>query len=141
MILKKRPAIRKAFAEFDYWRVAEFNNYDVHRLLLNPLIIRNRSKIVAIIHNARVLLRLHQVNLTLEKLTWRPVNYMPLDHLRRQGDKLDCTLFVQRFLVSFHARHFSRVGPKTLYSYLQAVGVVNDHEISCAFHDKVGENL
>lgn len=137
LILKKRPYLERAFEGFDYQKVAQYSVRDVERLLHDRSIIRNVRKITAVIDNARVLSRISSNGTTLESLTWRNTHGVPLDHLLSKDQELDSNRFTQRFLKWFRHYHFSRVGPKTLYSYLQAVGVINDHWIGCFRHEEI----
>lgn len=138
LILKKRSAIRHAFKNFEDRRVAKL---DLRQLLRNHLIIRNRLKLAAIIHNARQLIQLHRCGSSLKQLTWQPVHYVQLDHFLHYSDKLDNTRFIRRFLVPLRIHGFERSGPKTVYSYLQAVGVVNDHLVNCFRHRQINEKM
>lgn len=138
LILKKRPATYRAFDNFKYSRISTYSGLKLQQLLTDSSIIRNRAKIRAVIHNAKILMKLNRKGITLKQLTWDPVNQVPLDHLvNDSSSKFDNSEFIQSFLIRFRYYGFKRVGPKTLYSYLQAVGVVNDHLISCFRHDQI----
>ncbi|QBP18761.1 DNA-3-methyladenine glycosylase I [Acetilactobacillus jinshanensis] len=138
LILQKRDAIYQAFDNFDYSKVARYSGADLKRLLNNKKIIRNRLKIKAIISNAKRLVKLHHAGITLRHLTWSPVNNTPLDHLIvNNNEPLDYSKFIEPFLIKFRYYQFKRIGPKTLYSYLQAVGVVNDHLTKCFRHSQI----
>lgn len=72
------------------------------------------------------------------KATWAPVNYVQMDHLLTEAPKpATYKKFTEKFVNSFKNMGLKRVGPITVYSYLQAVGVVNDHLITCEFHEEL----
>ncbi|MHA8110880.1 DNA-3-methyladenine glycosylase I [Lactobacillaceae bacterium Melli_B4] len=130
-ILKKRAALNQAFTNFDSTAVSQYDDKKFNELMNNAAIIRNRAKIQATIDNAKVIEQLHADQRTLSDCLWERTNRQPLNHLRDQADDLDVTQFVKPYLKTFKALGFKRLGPTTLYSFLQAVGVVNDHDLNC----------
>ena len=113
-ILRKREAFRRAFAGFDVARVAGFTEADVERLLADASIIRHRGKIEATVNNARRALELP----SLDAYVWAFDDATALaKDLKRRG---------WRF-----------VGPTTVYAFMQAMGLVNDHEPGCAIRARV----
>lgn len=132
-VLKKRDALYKAFDDFIVHKVSKFDESDVNKLLSNKDIIRNQAKINAVINNAKIC-----QNIDLYELTWRPFNYTTLDHLRndkRVVTRDEILMFINRYIALFKDKKFKRIGPTTLYSYYQDVGVINDHDIDCFRHD------
>ncbi len=129
-ILRKRDAFRRAFADFDFEKVARFDAQDVDRLLADASIVRHRRKIESTINNARRAVTLCEARGSLTSYFWsfepprRPApNPMPAHtpqstalarDLKRQG--------------------FSFVGPTTAYAFMQAMGLVNDHDAACDAH-------
>lgn len=132
-VLNKRDAFRKSFCNFDIESISKFNDEDIERLLQNPKIIRNRAKIIATIENAKCCLEND-----LCQLTWQPFEFQSLDGLNN-GDKIGTPDFVNDYVKSFKKIGFKRVGPTTMYSYLQSVGVLNDHDMNCFRHDQLIE--
>ncbi|MEE6272055.1 DNA-3-methyladenine glycosylase I [Georgenia sp. MJ206] len=131
VVLRKREAFRAAFAGFDPAAVAAFTDDDVERLLADPGIIRNRSKIVATIGNARALLALHADGQTLAGLL---AAHAPPPRERPPADasEVPSTTPASRALAAdLRAAGFRFVGPTTAYATMQAVGVVNDHVAAC----------
>jgi DNA-3-methyladenine glycosylase I len=133
-ILRKREAFRAAFAGFSVERVAAFGDRDVERLLADAAIVRHRGKIEAAIGNARATLALHENGDTLAGLLWghapaprpRPAAAADVPAQTAESRALSRTL---------KARGFRFVGPTTLYSAMQACGVVDDHLAGCAAHE------
>jgi DNA-3-methyladenine glycosylase I len=114
-ILRKREAFRTAFAGFDFERVARFGQRDVARLLKDASIIRNRAKIEAVVDNARRAIELVEAEGSLAVFVWRFES-------ERSGDALAREL---------KRRGWRFVGPTTAYSFMQAMGLVNDHLEGC----------
>jgi DNA-3-methyladenine glycosylase I len=132
-ILRKRDGFRKAFAGFDPDEVAAFGAGDVERLLSDAAIVRNRSKILATIDNARATVRLRQEGTSLAALVWA---HEPPAQLPPGGAAaLPASTAESKALSAELRRHgFRFVGPTTVYASMQSLGVVNDHLPECHFH-------
>lgn len=134
-ILRKRENFREAFAGFDFERVAEFTDADVERLLGNAGIVRHRGKIVSTINNARRARELVEEAGSLAAWFWkfepapedRPA-VVDLAHLRANPT----TAVSTRISKELKKRGWSFVGPTTVYAFMQAMGMVNDHIEGCA---------
>lgn len=127
-ILRKRPAFRQAFGHFDIDAVAAYGAADVERLLGDAGIVRHRGKIVSTINNARRAVELRDEFSSLAAYAWRwaePPVGSPEHPLASQTDQ---SRALSRDL---KRRGWSFVGPTTIYSFMQAVGVVNDHLAGC----------
>jgi DNA-3-methyladenine glycosylase I len=131
-ILRKRENFRRAFAGFDVQAVAKFNATKVAKLLENPGIIRNRKKIEAAIANARAVLRVNAEVGSLADFLWGVVGDRPLVNRWTSLSKVPVSTDASRRLAAeLKARGFQFLGPVTCYSFMQAVGMVNDHLVSC----------
>ncbi|GAB0107276.1 DNA-3-methyladenine glycosylase [Nocardia sp. JMUB6875] len=126
-ILRKRPAFRTAFEGFAIERVAEFGDADVERLMADPGIVRNRAKILASIHNARVARDLGE---SLDTLLW---SYAPArrERPRSTADVPAVTAESTALAKELKRRGFKFVGPTTAYALMQATGMVDDHITDC----------
>ena len=134
-ILKKRENFREAFHQFNIKKIAAMNEQDIDSLMNNKGIIRNRKKIEAAIHNARILLRLHQNGTTLVDTLWAYMDNMPLDNQRKYlGEVPALTPLATQISKDLKAIGFKFLGPTTTYAHMQACGMVNDHLVSCPFH-------
>jgi len=134
-ILKKRENFREAFHQFNIKKIAAMNEQDIDSLMNNKGIIRNRKKIEAAIHNARILLRLHQNGTTLVDTLWAYMDNMPLDNQRKHlGEVPALTPLATQISKDLKAIGFKFLGPTTTYAHMQACGMVNDHLVSCPFH-------
>lgn len=134
-ILKKREAFRLAFAGFDIDAVAEFDDSDITRLLLDAGVVRHRGKIVSTINNARRAQELRREFGELAAYFWR---FEP-EAASRPGQITHQTLSgmttsAQSIALSkdLRKRGWSFVGPTTMYAFMQAMGLVNDHIEGCA---------
>jgi DNA-3-methyladenine glycosylase I len=127
-ILRKRPAFRAAFADFDMAKVAEFDERDVERLLADAGIVRNRMKIEAAIANARAALDLPG---GLAELLWSfaPVPRPPRPAM--SGQVAATTKESVALAKELRKRGFKFVGPTTAYALMQATGMVDDHLARC----------
>lgn len=132
-ILNKRENFSKAFANFDVTKVAHFDDNDRHRLLYDRGIVRNRMKIDASIQNAKVLARMHQQGKTLAGLLKHYVPTVIVNHPRKMSDIPANSSLSVKISQAMKRQGFRFVGPTTIYSYLQAVGLINDHLESCDF--------
>ena len=133
-ILRKRENFRQAFDDFDMQKVARYNEADVERLAANAGIIRHRGKIQAAITNARAALALIEKEGSLNEYFWRfvpPKSERPdrLDFATLS--KLATTPTSKALAKDLKARNFVWVGPTTVYAFMQAMGLVNDHLEDC----------
>ena len=129
-ILRKRPAFRAAFAQFDPQVVAEYGEDDVTRLLADTGIVRNRAKIEATIANAQALLDLHAAGRTLDEVLWSYVPE-PRPRPRTWAEVPGRTVQSTALAKELKRLGFRFVGPTTAYAAMQACGVVDDHLADC----------
>lgn len=129
-ILRKRPAFRAAFADFDPGIVARYGEDDVARLLTDAGIVRNRAKIEATVANARALLALHEQGRTLDDVLWSHAPG-PRPRPRTWTDVPASTPASTALARELRSLGFRFVGPTTAYAAMQACGVVDDHLEDC----------
>lgn len=133
-ILRKRENFRAAFAGFDFDRVALFDEYDIARCVTDAGIIRHRGKIVSTVNNARRAIALRDEFGSLAKFFW---SYEPQAHERPRVMDIDTlranptTAISTRLSKDLKKRGWSFVGPTTVYAFMQAMGMVNDHIDGC----------
>jgi DNA-3-methyladenine glycosylase I len=139
-ILRKRPAFRASFANFDPQAVAEFGPRDVERLLGDAGIVRHRGKIEAAIANARATLALREAGTPLPELVW---SHRPADDRapRIPADWQPSTPESAALSKALRAAGFRFVGPTTVYATMQACGVVNDHLADCFVRPEVEREI
>jgi DNA-3-methyladenine glycosylase I len=135
IVLRKREAYRQAFADFDPEKVARFNAKKIERLLANPGIVRNRLKIAAAVTNARSFLEVQDEFGTFDKYMWSFVGGRPIQNrLERMKDLPATSKESDALSKDLKARGFKFVGSTIIYAHMQAVGMVNDHLVTCFRH-------
>ncbi len=131
-ILRKREAFRRAFAQFDFERIARFGERDVRRLLDDAAIVRHRGKIEAVINNARRAVELVDEEGSLAAYVWRFEPEPRVRALDRAGLlELATTAESKAMAKDLKRRGWRFVGPTTVYAFMQAMGLVNDHLHGC----------
>ncbi len=137
-ILRKRAAFRRAFAGFDFERVARFDEDDVRRLLADAAIVRHRGKIEAVINNAGRAVELGAEEGSLAAYVWRFEPEARSGRLDRAGlAELAQTPASKALAKDLKRRGWRFVGPTTVYAFMQAMGLVNDHLAGCAAYGSV----
>lgn len=131
-ILRKRDGYRSAFVGFVPERVAAFTPDDVDRLMLDPGIVRNRAKIESAIDNSRALLALEAVGTPFVDHVWSFVGGRPAQNgFTELGQLPAATEASAAMSRDLKMRGFRFVGPTTMYAFMQATGLVNDHTVDC----------
>lgn len=134
-ILRKRDAYRQAFAGFDPVQVSRFDSDTIGRLLTNPGIVRHRGKIESTINNACRILELHERGTSLSELVWDTVDGETIVNAWTGLAQVPATTPRSAELSKrLKQAGFRFVGPTTCYAFMQAAGLVNDHEVSCFRH-------
>ncbi len=137
-ILYKRENFRKAFAKFDYKKVADFDKSDVVRLLKDEGIIRNRLKIMAAINNAKKFMEVQKEFGTFAKYMWQFVKGKPVVGKRKTLKDIPAvTKEAEVWAKDLKKRGFKFLGSTTIYAHMQASGMVNDHLMSCFRYGKL----
>ena len=137
-ILRKREGYRKAFRNFDALKISQYSNDDVARLLANPEIIRNRLKINAIITNARIFLKVQKEFGSFDRYIWQFVNGKPIQNTWKKLSEIPSSSSESNAMsVDLKKRGFKFVGTTICYAFMQAVGMVNDHIVSCFRHEQI----
>jgi DNA-3-methyladenine glycosylase I len=139
-ILRKRGGYRRAFAGFDANAVAAYVESDVDRLMQDASIVRNRLKIESTIANARAILALRADAGGRDAYVWSFVDGAPLQNAWPEMSHLPAqTELSKRMSKELAKRGFRFLGPTTVYSFMQATGMVNDHVTSCFRYQQVSE--
>jgi DNA-3-methyladenine glycosylase I len=131
-ILRKREAFRLAFHGFDPVRVAKFGPKEIEKLLSDPDIIRNRAKLEAAVANARAALRVQERYGSLDFFLWRVVDGRPVVNRWRNYREAPAKDSRSETLAKECKKQgFRFIGPTVAYAFMQAVGMINDHEVTC----------
>jgi len=136
-VLKKREAYREAFDGFDPYKIALYDDRKVQELLANEKIIRNRLKINATISNAKAYIRIIEEYGGFDKFIWGYVDYKPIkNQWKRHEDLPSSTPLSDKISKDLKKRGFKFVGSTIIYSFMQAVGMVNDHLTECFAYEE-----
>jgi len=131
-VLKKRQNYRKAFDSFDPQKVARYDEAKQAELLQNEGIIRNRLKIRSAIQNAGVFLEIQKEFGSFDTYIWNFVDNKPVQNKFKSISELPAkTEFSDIISKDLKKRGMNFIGPTIIYAFMQAVGMVNDHEVSC----------
>ena len=133
-ILAKRENFRAAFAHFDFNKVARFTQRDVNRLLKDAGIVRHRGKIEAVINNAKRAQELVKQEGALATFFWR---YEPDPKKLPKPQTISTSAESIALSKELKKRGWKFVGPTTVYAFMQAMGLINDHVENCVFRAKV----
>ncbi|WP_165728694.1 DNA-3-methyladenine glycosylase I [Pseudoalteromonas sp. 31A1] len=139
-ILKKRSGYKKAFANFDVKKVAQFTQDDIERLMLNEGIVRNRLKIAATVNNAKRFIEIQKEFGSFSNYQWQFVGNKPIiSNLNNVEDYPAITEASTAFAKDLKKRGFKFLGPTTVYAHMQACGMVNDHSNDCFRKEEIIE--
>lgn len=138
-VLKKRENYRKAFDNFDVKKVAAYGDNKAAELLANEGIIRNRLKVNSAIRNAKVVLEIQKEFGSLDEYIWGFVEGKPVQNKIRSMREIPArTELSDKISKDLVKRGMNFVGSTIIYAFMQAVGMVNDHQRSCFRHSEVG---
>ena len=141
-ILKRREGYRRAFCDFNVEQVAKLGERDVQRLLKDPSIIRNQLKIRGAIANARAFMDVQEEFGSFDAYSWRFVNGKPVMNKRRSLGAVPATTRASdAFSKDLKSRGFKFVGSTIMYAHMQAVGMVNDHLVTCFRYQESRESV
>ena len=131
-ILRKRENYRKAYDDFDFIKVAQYDDEKISELIQNEGIVRNRLKIVASINNAKMFLKIQEEFGSFNKYIWGFVDNHPLiNHWGSISEVPATSELSDKVSKDLKKRGFKFLGSTIVYAHLQATGVINDHITSC----------
>jgi len=137
-VLRKRDAYREAFDNFDFGKVARYNEKKIAELLKNPGIIRNRLKVNSAVQNAKAFLDVRKEFGTFDKYIWQFVGGSPMHNTWRSMKEIPArTSESDAMSKDMKKRGFNFVGSTICYAYMQAAGMVNDHTTECFRHKEL----
>ncbi len=140
-ILKKRDGYREVFDGFVLERVANMSEDDIQRVLMSGLVIKSKPKIEAIIHNARLFLELQKEFGSLSEYFWSKVDYKPIiNDIKDYKTAPTKSEISDNITKELKKKGFKFIGSVTIYAFMQACGMVNDHENEC-FCKKLSNNI
>jgi len=131
-ILRKRENFRKAFDNFDYKKIAKYNDAKIEALLQDAGIIRNRLKVLAAISNARAFMKIQDEFGSFSKYYWNFTDGKPIDNKFTLMSQIPATTpLSDKISKDMKKRGFKFVGSTVIYANMQATGMVNDHIADC----------
>ena len=141
-ILKKRENYWAAFDNFDAEKMARYDDEKIAELMGNAGIVRNRQKINSAIKNAQAYLRLREELGSFDEYLWGFVGGKPIvNTIQSEEDYMATSPESHAMSKDLKIRGFSFVGPTICYAFMQAVGMVNDHMVSCFRYEEVMKNI
>jgi DNA-3-methyladenine glycosylase I len=139
-ILRKRDNYRKAFDNFDFEKVATYDDAKVDELLKNEGIIRNRLKVRSAINNAQAFKKVRDEFGSFDTYVWDFVNQAPVHNSWKSLAEIPAkTEIAEKISKDLRKSGFNFVGPTIIYAFMQAVGMVNDHVTDCFRHEQCRE--
>ncbi len=137
-ILKKRESYRSAFDNFDATKIAQYDQKKIDELLQNPGIVRNKLKVNAAIVNAKAFLEIQKEFGSFDAYIWSFVNGKPINNAWDSLSQIPAsTTESDAMSKALKKRGFKFVGSTICYAFMQAVGMVNDHVVTCFRYDSI----
>lgn len=134
-ILKKREGFIKAFDSFDIYKIASYDIKKEKKLIANTSIIRNNLKIKATINNAKAIIKIQEEHNSFSKYIWNYVNNDPIiNKFKSLNEVPNNTPLAEKICIDLKKKGFKFIGPTIIYSFMQAIGMTNDHLIYCFCH-------
>lgn len=138
LMLQKREIFRACFADFDYEKVAAYTEADISRAMEYPGMIRSRRKIEGIINNARCFISIQKEFGSFDEYLWQYTEGNTLIYQRNlDGEWLTKNELSDEIAADLKKRGFKFLGSTLIYSYLQGVGIINDHTPDCWMFDRI----
>ncbi len=137
MILNKRKAFKEVFHNYDIVKVAAMSDDELEEILQNPAVVRNRLKIYATRNNAQAFISIQENEGSFDRYIWSFVEDVPItNQVLNYNEVPSKTPLSEKISKDLKKKGFKFVGPVAVYSFLQAAGLVNDHECDCDFNPK-----
>lgn len=136
--MRKRVKLRRAFDQFDYSKVALYKEDKIEMLMKDSGLIRNKLKIEATINNAQCLIEFEKNGDSLSDYLWSFINHKTIQNNYEKLDLVSSQTSLSRVISDDLKKHgFKFIGPKIIYSHMQASGLINDHLTSCFRHKEL----
>lgn len=131
-ILKKRDAYKEAFDNFEFEKIAGYDSIKIEQLMQNTGIVRNRLKIKSAINNAKIFIKMIGEYGTFDNYLWQFSGYKPINNCFKSFSDIPTDTKLSKLVSDdLKIKGMSFVGPKIIYAYTQAIGMVNDHTVDC----------
>lgn len=137
-ILRKRENFRTAFDDFDYKKIAKYDEDKIQELLANPGIIRNKLKVRAAVTNAQAFMKIQEEYGSFSKYIWSFVDHKPIQNaVAFYKEAPATTALSDKLSKDLKKKGFKFVGSTVVYAHMQATGMVNDHEVNCFRYSEI----
>ena len=141
LILKRREGYRKAFADFDVNKVADFSDKKIEQLLQDPAIVRNKLKVRSAVNNAKLFIEVQREFGSFYKYSMQFVGGSPkINNRQKMSDYPATTVESDLFSADLKKRGFKFVGSTIIYAHMQACGMVNDHLTRCFRYSEINNS-
>lgn len=130
-ILNKEEAFKEAFDNYDYKKISKYDDKKIEELMNNEKIIRNKRKIISSIKNAKIFIEIRKEYKTFSNYIWHFTNNEVI--INKDDNFKTTSTLSDKISKDLKQRGMSFVGSTIIYSYLQAIGIINDHELNCEF--------
>ena len=142
LMLMKREIFRTCFANFDYMKVAQFTNIDVERIMQYPGIIKSKRKIEAMISNAQAFIKIRNEFETFDNYIWSFTKGKTIIYNNRPNGMMQTQSELSDIIAKdLKKRSFKYLGSVLVYSFIQAIGMVNDHDTTCYMFKEIGGDV
>lgn len=142
LMLRKREVFRKCFDNFDYDKVATFNDEDVERIMNTENMIRSERKIRAIINNARCFQKIRSAYGSFSNYLWAYSDNKTIVYSSHRNGCIPASNGLsEEISKDLKSKGFKYLGAITVYSHLQASGIINDHDVDCPRHKEIVNNF
>lgn len=139
LMLKKREIFRKCFDNFDYGKIAEYGEDKIKSIMEYPDMIKSERKIKAIINNAKAFIKIKEEYGSFDSFLWSYSNNKTLIYKSHQTQWVASNELSDKIAKELKKRGFKFLGSITVYSHLQACGIINDHEEGCFMYREIAE--
>ena len=137
-VLRKRENFRKAFDQFDYSKIAAYDEQKYNELMLDQGIIRNKLKVRATISNAKAFMDIQKEYGSFSSYIWNFINHEPINNQRADLNEIPANTDLSNRISKDLKKHgFKFVGTTVVYAFMQAIGMVNDHVTSCFRYNEI----
>ena len=142
LMLMKREIFRTCFANFDYMKVAQFTHIDVERIMQYPGIIKSKRKIEAMISNAQAFIKIRNEFETFDNYIWSFTKGKTIIYNNRPNGMMQTQSELSDIIAKdLKKRSFKYLGSVLVYSFIQAIGMVNDHDTTCYMFNEIGGDV
>ena len=142
LMLMKREIFRTCFANFDYMKVAQFTNIDVERIMQYPGIIKSKRKIEAMLSNAQAFIKIRNEFATFDTYIWSFTKGKTIIYNNRPNGMMQTQSKLSDIIAKdLKKRGFKFLGSVLVYSFIQAIGMVNDHDTTCYMFKEIGGDV